>query len=139
MAVGLSLADCLVHRQYAIKCQGKPSALHRDSDDATAHRNANACRSPNRCSGNPDTSNSCVSGLGGDGGADERRLTLVVQDEYPFASSEEGGAGAVTRCVPAHENSVQVRSAKEGAARLGGSLGLSGWNTVLVLHTQFDW
>lgn len=29
-------------------------------------------------------------------------------DEYPYASSEQGGAGAVTRCVPAHENSVQV-------------------------------
>ncbi|KAE8214488.1 hypothetical protein CF327_g2117 [Tilletia walkeri] len=72
---------------YAIGCAGKPTTLHRDSADATAHRNANACRSPNRCSGNPTDSNSC--------------------DEYPFASSAEGGAGAVTRCVPSHENSVQ--------------------------------
>ncbi|PWN34487.1 uncharacterized protein FA14DRAFT_132103 [Meira miltonrushii] len=72
---------------YAINCVGKPTQLNRDSDDATAHRAANACRSPNRCSGNDDSSNSC--------------------DEYPYASSQQGGKGAVTRCVPAHENSVQ--------------------------------
>ncbi|KAL9935426.1 hypothetical protein V8E36_005774 [Tilletia maclaganii] len=72
---------------YAIQCKSKPTTLHRDSASATQHRNENACRSPNRCSGNPDDSNSC--------------------DEYPYASSAEGGAGAVTRCVPSHENSVQ--------------------------------
>ncbi|KAK0536240.1 hypothetical protein OC835_002080 [Tilletia horrida] len=72
---------------YAIQCAGKPTLLHRDSNDATYHRTQNACRSPNRCSGNPTDSNSC--------------------DEYPYASSAEGGAGAVTRCVPSHENSVQ--------------------------------
>ncbi|KAK0547480.1 hypothetical protein OC846_004842 [Tilletia horrida] len=72
---------------YAIQCAGKPTSLHRDSADATYHRTQNACKSPNRCSGNPTDSNSC--------------------DEYPYASSAEGGAGAVTRCVPSHENSVQ--------------------------------
>ncbi|PWN47466.1 hypothetical protein IE53DRAFT_321165 [Violaceomyces palustris] len=72
---------------YAIQCKGKPTTLHRDSENSSLHRTQNACKSPNRCSGNPDDSNSC--------------------DEYPFASSQEGGAGAVTRCVPAHENSVQ--------------------------------
>ncbi|PWN44862.1 hypothetical protein IE81DRAFT_320832 [Ceraceosorus guamensis] len=72
---------------YALKCAGKPSTLHRNSAAATDNRNHNACKSPNRCSGNPDDSNSC--------------------DEYPYASTSEGGAGAVTRCVPAHENSVQ--------------------------------
>ncbi|KAK0530851.1 hypothetical protein OC834_003169 [Tilletia horrida] len=54
---------------YAIQCIGKPTTLHRDSENAAYHRN------------------SC--------------------DEYPFASSAEGGAGAVTRCVPSRENSVQ--------------------------------
>ena len=72
---------------YATKCLGFPTTLHRDSADATAHRNANACRSPNRCAGHDDQSNSC--------------------DEYPYASSAEGGKGAVTRGVPSHENSVQ--------------------------------
>lgn len=72
---------------YAINCAGKPTKLNRDSNNASAHRDANACASPNRCSGNPTDSNSC--------------------DEYPYASSQQGGAGAVTRCVPAHENSVQ--------------------------------
>ncbi|KAK0536252.1 hypothetical protein OC835_002092 [Tilletia horrida] len=72
---------------YAIQCIGKPTTLHRDSENAAYHRTQNACRSPNRCSGNPSDSNSC--------------------DEYPFASSAEGGAGAVTRCVPSRENSVQ--------------------------------
>ncbi|CAO1628901.1 unnamed protein product [Parajaminaea phylloscopi] len=71
---------------FAIRCAGKSSTLHRDPTSATAHRAANACHSPNRCAG--DTANgSC--------------------DEYPYASSAEGGAGAITRCVPAHENSVQ--------------------------------
>lgn len=28
-------------------------------------------------------------------------------DEYPYASSAEGGAGSITRCVPSTENSRQ--------------------------------
>jgi len=40
-------------------------------------------------------------------------LSLCIKDEYPYASSQEGGAGAITRCVPAHENSVQVRTREE--------------------------
>lgn len=30
-----------------------------------------------------------------------------MADEYPYASSREGGTGSVTRCVPATENSRQ--------------------------------
>ncbi|SJX62993.1 uncharacterized protein SRS1_13816 [Sporisorium reilianum f. sp. reilianum] len=72
---------------YAIQCAGKPTTLHRDSADATANRALTACKSPNRCANNPSDSNSC--------------------DEYPYASSQEGGAGSVTRCVPSTENSRQ--------------------------------
>ncbi|KAJ9479018.1 hypothetical protein PHBOTO_002492 [Pseudozyma hubeiensis] len=72
---------------YAIQCASKPTTLHRDSANASANRAETACKSPNRCSGNPDDSNSC--------------------DEYPYASSQEGGAGSVTRCVPSTENSRQ--------------------------------
>ncbi|UTT90015.1 hypothetical protein NDA17_002177 [Ustilago hordei] len=45
-------------------------------------------RSPKRCAGKPADSNSC--------------------DEYPYASSQEGGAGSVTRCVASTENSRQA-------------------------------
>ncbi|EPQ32217.1 uncharacterized protein PFL1_00414 [Pseudozyma flocculosa PF-1] len=72
---------------YAIQCLGKPSTLHRDSANASTRRQQTACQSPNRCSGNPTDSNSC--------------------DEYPYASSIEGGAGSATRCVPSAENSSQ--------------------------------
>ncbi|PWN95725.1 hypothetical protein FA09DRAFT_362765 [Tilletiopsis washingtonensis] len=72
---------------YAIRCLGKPTTLTRNSPQAEDNRDANACRSPNRCSGNPSDSNSC--------------------DEYPFASTSQGGAGASTRCVPSQENSRQ--------------------------------
>lgn len=72
---------------YAILCAGKPTTLHRDSANASANRALTACKSPNRCANNPSDSNSC--------------------DEYPYASSQEGGKGSVTRCVPATENSRQ--------------------------------
>ncbi|SPO25720.1 uncharacterized protein UTRI_03085 [Ustilago trichophora] len=72
---------------YAIQCAGKPTTLHRDSANASINRANTACKSPNRCANNPSDSNSC--------------------DEYPYASSKEGGAGSVTRCVPSTENSRQ--------------------------------
>lgn len=72
---------------FAIQCASHPTTLHRDSASASTHRAATACKSPNRCANNPSDSNSC--------------------DEYPYASSQEGGAGSVTRCVPATENSRQ--------------------------------
>ncbi|SAM82111.1 uncharacterized protein UBRO_04400 [Ustilago bromivora] len=72
---------------YAIQCAGKPTRLHRDSANASINRANTACRSPNRCAGKPADSNSC--------------------DEYPYASSQEGGAGSATRCVPSTENSRQ--------------------------------
>ncbi|KIS69430.1 uncharacterized protein UMAG_11931 [Mycosarcoma maydis] len=72
---------------YAIQCAGKPTTLHRDSANASANRAKTACKSPNRCANNASDSNSC--------------------DEYPYASSREGGTGSVTRCVPATENSRQ--------------------------------
>lgn len=106
---------------------GKTTRLNRDSNDADAHRDANACHSPNRCSGNDSNSNSC--------------------DEYPFASARQGGAGAVTRCVPAHENSVQVREAAGyvdgtlAAAALTGYMFVSpaGRHAKRLLHAVVDW
>ena len=72
---------------YAIQCASKPTTLHRDSANASINRAETACKSPNRCANNASDSNSC--------------------DEYPYASSAEGGAGSVTRCVPSTENSRQ--------------------------------
>ncbi|EST05430.1 hypothetical protein PSEUBRA_005107 [Kalmanozyma brasiliensis GHG001] len=72
---------------FAINCAGKPTTLHRDSANASTNRAKTACKSPNRCANGPSDANSC--------------------DEYPYASSQEGGAGSVTRCVPSTENSRQ--------------------------------
>ncbi len=38
--------------QYAIRCLGKPSFLHRDSVNSQANRDETACKSPNRCASN---------------------------------------------------------------------------------------
>ncbi|CCF49176.1 hypothetical protein NDA10_004187 [Ustilago hordei] len=80
----------------ASACAGKPRRLDRDSANASINRANTACRSPDhpitrspkRCAGKPADSNSC--------------------DEYPYASSQEGGAGSVTRCVASTENSRQA-------------------------------
>lgn len=106
---------------YALQCLGKPSTLHRDSSDSAEHRTENACNSPNRCSGNPSDSNSCVSLVMHSFfySTALSRQRQRKQDEYPYASSQEGGAGAVTRCVPSHENSVQGGTLSSFYSRAG--------------------
>lgn len=94
---------------YAIQCLGRPSTLHRDSADASANRAKTACKSPNRCSGGDSDHNSCGKFL-------FKAFTLLpssilielfIADEYPYASSQEGGSSSVTRCVSSTENSRQ--------------------------------
>ncbi|CAO1625746.1 unnamed protein product [Sympodiomycopsis kandeliae] len=81
---GSKVPNIVSNDLYAIQCAGKPSRLNRSSN-GTANRAKTQCHSPNRCSG----------------------TNLPSCDEYPYASSEQSSATSVTRCVPAHENSVQ--------------------------------
>lgn len=103
---------------YAIQCAGKPTRLHRDSANASINRANTACRSPDHPSvarASLLTRILAVSSV-----IVERRvitdclriadclwIALACEDEYPYASSQEGGAGSVTRCVPSTENSRQ--------------------------------
>ncbi|KAA1479406.1 hypothetical protein DENSPDRAFT_846232 [Dentipellis sp. KUC8613] len=88
---------------YGVFCRGHPQTLTRNSANKSkcaAARKLNSCgvASPNRCS----------AGFKPQGFAPGHSC-----DEYPFASTLEGqqagvsGPSAVTRCVPAGQNSVQ--------------------------------
>jgi hypothetical protein len=77
---------------YAVNCRGKPGLLTYDADESARgpRRTASGCnRTP--CS----NANLPWSSFGGS------------CDEYPFASVEEGGAGAILRCVEPGENSSE--------------------------------
>lgn len=81
---GSKVPNIVSNDLYAIQCAGKPSHLNRSSD-GTANRQKTQCHSPNRCSG----------------------TSLPSCDEYPYASTTQSSSTSITRCVPAHENSVQ--------------------------------
>lgn len=81
---GSKVPNIVSNDLFAIQCAGKPSRLNRSSN-GSANRQQTQCASPNRCSG----------------------TSLPSCDEYPYASSEQSSPSSVTRCVPAHENSVQ--------------------------------
>ncbi|EPQ56853.1 hypothetical protein GLOTRDRAFT_110324 [Gloeophyllum trabeum ATCC 11539] len=71
---------------FAINCKHEPSQLTFDNPSATVkkgRRNAAGCTTNNRCKGRTDKKTTC--------------------DEYPFASTAQGGASAVTRCVSIDE------------------------------------
>jgi Deoxyribonuclease NucA/NucB len=74
------------HMYYAINTLNKPSILHRYSALKAANRQAAGCYP---------------------GGPWLPKLTGYNCDEYPFASTEEGGAGSSIRGVPEKENSRQ--------------------------------
>jgi hypothetical protein len=74
------------HMYYAINTLNKPSILHRYSALKTANRQAAGCYP---------------------GGPWLPKLLGYNCDEYPFASTEEGGAGSSIRGVPEKENSRQ--------------------------------
>lgn len=44
------IRSCKLNLFIFLQCLGQPTTLHRNSAQATANRNNNACRSPNRCS-----------------------------------------------------------------------------------------
>ncbi|TFY57268.1 hypothetical protein EVG20_g8612 [Dentipellis fragilis] len=94
------IPDVCQNMCYGVHCHGHPQTLTRNTGNkktCAAARKQNSCgASPNRCSAKKGApaGQSC--------------------DEYPFASSKEGqeaGTGgktsAVTRCVPARQNSSQ--------------------------------
>jgi hypothetical protein len=74
------------HMYFAINTLDKPTTLHKDSTRATANRRAAGCVP---------------------GGPWEPKYPKWSCDEYPFASTEEGGAGASIRGVPLLENNAQ--------------------------------
>jgi hypothetical protein len=85
-----SLAPCN-NACFAVNCKGSPTTLNYDSNAANRgpRRTASGCnRSP--CSNTRYRSfgNAC--------------------DEYPFASTTQGGAGAILRCVDSSENSSKL-------------------------------
>ena len=82
-----SLATCN-NACFAANCKGSPSLLTYDSDVANRRprRTASGCnRTPCTNTNYSSFGNSC--------------------DEYPFASTTEGGKGAILRCVDSSENS----------------------------------
>ena len=76
---------------FAINCKGSPGLLNYDSNvrNRTPRRNAAGCN-PTPCTNSTYGSfgNSC--------------------DEYPFASTAQGGTGSILRCVPSTENSSKL-------------------------------
>ncbi|TFK45765.1 hypothetical protein OE88DRAFT_1097909 [Heliocybe sulcata] len=67
---------------FAVNCRQLPGVLDFDDPSATVkrgRRNAAGCTRRNRCNGRTDGRTTC--------------------DEYPFASTSQGGGNAVTRCV----------------------------------------
>ena len=85
-----SLAPCN-NACYATNCRGVASVLHYDNDPANrpTRRNASGCsQTPCTYTNYGYFGNSC--------------------DEYPFASTFQGGKGAILRCVDGTENSSKV-------------------------------
>jgi Deoxyribonuclease NucA/NucB len=85
-----SLATCN-NACYAVYCKKFTSTLTYDSDQSNRgpRRTASGCnKTPCTNTGYSAFGNSC--------------------DEYPFASTTQGGAGAILRCVDASENSSKL-------------------------------
>jgi Deoxyribonuclease NucA/NucB len=85
-----SLATCN-NACYAIYCKKFPSKLTYDSNQSNRppRRTASGCnKTPCTNTGYKAFGNSC--------------------DEYPFASTTQGGKGAILRCVDASENSSKL-------------------------------
>lgn len=77
---------------YAFSNKLAPSVLTKDTKGAKKRRCASRCASKRPCGNNSQLSfkkfgDSC--------------------DEFPFASTKEGGKGAILRCVPGSDNSSQ--------------------------------
>ncbi|KAA8913465.1 deoxyribonuclease NucA/NucB-domain-containing protein [Sphaerosporella brunnea] len=84
-----SLATCN-NACYAVNCKGKPGMLNYDSNAGNRgpRRTASGCnRTPCTNTNYRGSGNSC--------------------DEYPFASTTQGGTGAILRCVDSTENSSE--------------------------------
>ncbi|EPQ52520.1 hypothetical protein GLOTRDRAFT_95418 [Gloeophyllum trabeum ATCC 11539] len=67
---------------YGVNCRNLPTRMTFDDPSAATkkqRRDDAGCTKPNRCNGRTDGMTTC--------------------DEFPFASSQEGGGNAVTRCV----------------------------------------
>ena len=82
-----SLAPCN-NACFSVNCRGSPNTLNYDSNEANRgpRRTASGCnRTPCTNTHYGSFGNSC--------------------DEYPFASTTQGGAGAILRCVDSSENS----------------------------------
>lgn len=88
---------------FATKCRGKPSVL---TYAGRTESEAGKVRSAAGCGRRP-----CKGALAAQGDS---------CDEYPFASSNQGGAGAVLRCVPLAHNTVQGRQLSSFYAKNGG-------------------
>ena len=85
-----SLATCN-NACFAVNCKGSPSSLTYDSNKANRgpRRTASGCnRTPCTNTHYRSFGNSC--------------------DEFPFASTNQGGAGAILRCVDSTENSSKL-------------------------------
>jgi len=54
-------------------------------------------------------------------------------DEYPFASTNQGGAGAVLRCVPLSHNTIQGRQLSSFYAKNGGTKTFKGKSFKVVI------
>lgn len=78
---------------YAINCKGSPTLLTYDSNNANRgpRRTASGCnRTPCTNTHYSSFGNSC--------------------DEYPFASTTQGGTGAIMRCVDSSESSSKLNN-----------------------------
>ena len=85
-----SLATCN-NACFAVNCKGSPNSLTYDSNQANRgpRRTASGCnRTPCTNTHYSSFGNSC--------------------DEFPFASTTQGGAGAILRCVDSSENSSKL-------------------------------
>ncbi|KAK0219254.1 deoxyribonuclease NucA/NucB-domain-containing protein, partial [Armillaria fumosa] len=114
--------DYLVYPQscenicFSWYCNNGPRSVSPDRVNAAAHRASNSCgkSTPNRCSVN------------------KGHIPGYQCDEWPWASSNAGGANAATRCIPSADNTGS--GSKWGNFINGRGSGSSGYinNGVLV-------